>query len=943
MDKERANPDEPLEAIRKETKVRNRGKLKIFFGYAAGVGKTYSMLEAAKTQAASGVDIVLGYVEPHARPETEALTLGMHHLAPRIVEYRGIKVKEFDLDAALARKPAVLVVDELAHTNAPGSRHAKRWQDVEELLDACINVYTTLNVQHVESLNDIVAQVSGIQVRETISDTVLDQADSIELVDLPPEELLQRFQGGKVYVPAQAERAMQKFFRLPNLIALRELSLRRTADRVNAQAQVARQAEPGTQVWATSERLLVCVGPSPTSARVIRIAKRMAAALRAPWTAVYVDTGGVMSDATREKLTRNLNLAEQLGAQTTTLAAMESFGATGPDVADEIVKYAHARNFTKIIIGKTGESRWRELLGKSIVNEVLHRSGDIDVYVIRGKEDPSETATAGPPRFSIASRRIEYGRYAWAILVTALCTLIAWLMHNLGLSETSQVMVYFLGVAYAAARQGRGPGILASVLGVLAFDFFFVPPQFSFAVNDPQYSITFAVMLTISILISTLAHRIRRQAETSRQRERRTEVLYRFSRKLAGTAGTHQLVTAAEAQLSESFASEVAIFLPDESGRRLHATRGGPASFAADERELGVAQWVFGHGQLAGRGTDTLPEAHALYLPLTGSQGPVGVLALRPIELGRFNAPDQRQLLETLARQIALVIERDGLAEQAQKVLVQVEAERLRSSLLSSVSHDLRTPLAVIAGAGSTLLEGGNSLSEPGRQELTQTIVEESNRLALLVDNLLHITRIESGAVAVNKQWYPLEEVIGSALERVKKQLADRKIDTYLVADLPMVKFDGVLVEQVLINLLENAARYAPAGSSIEIFARMEDSAFRPSEGSGRADPVEPWQAQGGAPLPNIEAVIEVADRGPGLTDEERQRVFDKFYRGRAAGKGQRGAGLGLAICRAVVEVHGGRIWEENRPEGGARFIFTIPQEGQPPQVDAGIEPLAEG
>ena len=919
MDEERPHPDESLEAVRRETASGKRGRLKIFFGYAAGVGKTYSMLEAARAQAAAGVDIVLGYVEPHARPETEALTLGMSYLPPRIVEYRGIKVKEFDLDAALARRPAVVVVDELAHTNAPGSRHAKRWQDVEELLDAGINVYTTLNVQHVESLNDIVAQVSGIQVRETISDTVFDQADSIELVDLPPEELLQRFQEGKIYVPAQAEQAMRKFFRLPNLIALRELALRRTADRVNAQAQVARQAEPGTQVWATSERLLVCVGPSPTSARVIRIAKRMAGGLRAPWMAAYVDTGGVMNDATREKLTRNLNLAEQLGAETTTLV--------GQDVADEIVKYAHARNFTKIIIGKTGESRWRELLGKSVVSEVLHRSGDIDVYVIRGKEEPIEGGAGGASGFSFAGRRIEYGRYASAILVIALCTLVSWLMHDLRLSETNQVMVYFLGVAFVAARYGRGPGILASAMGVMAFDFFFVRPQFTFAVNDTQYFITFGVMLVISILISTLAHRIRRQAEISRQRERRTEVLYRFSRKLAGTAGTHQLVAAAEAQLSEGFASEVAIFLPDfavgsaqgatQTGA-LQATLGGPASFTADQREIAVAQWVFDHGQMAGAGTSTLPDAHALYLPLTGSQGPVGVLALRPIELGRFNAPDQRQLLETLASQIALAIERDRLAEQAQKILVQAEAERLRSSLLSSVSHDLRTPLAVIAGASSSLLEEGGSMSEPARQELMQTIVEESNRLALLVDNLLHITRIESGAVAVNKQWYPLEEVIGSALERVKKQLADRKIETHLAADLPMVKFDGVLVEQVLINLLENAARYTPPASPIEIFARME--------GTGPA-----------------QVVIEVADRGPGLTDDERQRVFDKFYRGRAAGKGQRGAGLGLAICRAVVEVHGGRIWEENRPEGGARFIFTIPQEGQPPQIDPSIEPLAEG
>jgi two-component system sensor histidine kinase KdpD len=793
MGESQPNPDALLEHFREETKASKRGKLKVFFGYAAGVGKTYCMLEAARAQAAAGTDVVLGYVEPHARPETEALTLGMQFLAPRIVEYKGVKLKEFDLDAALASKSAIVIVDELAHTNAPGSRHAKRWQDVEELLNAGINVYSTLNVQHIESLNDIVAQISGIQVRETISDNVFDHADSIELVDLPPEELLQRFQEGKVYVPAQAQQAMGKFFRLPNLIALRELALRRTADRVNAQGQAARGSE--AKVWATSERLLVCVGSSPTSARVIRIAKRMAAALRAPWIAANVDTGSVISDASREKLTRNLNLAQQLGAETTTLA--------GQDVAEEIVKYAHARNVTKIVIGKTGQSRWRELLGKSVVNELLHRSGDVDVYVIRGKEEP---AAGVPSGLSVGRGEIDYGKYAWAVVVTALCTLVAWLMYGLGLSPINQVMVYFLGVAYVAVRYGRGAGIVASVLGVLAFDFFFIDPRISFAVRDTQYIITFAVMLVISVLISTLADRIRRQAEASRQRERRTGVLYRFSRKLAGIAGTHQLVTAAEAQLSENFASEVAIFLPDESGK-LKATLGGSASFAANEREIAVAQWVFEHGQLAGTGTDTLPDAQALYLPLGGSQGAVGVLALRPIELGRFNAPDQRQMLETLASQIALAIERDTLAEQAQKILVQAEAERLRSSLLSSVSHDLRTPLAVIAGASSSLLESDSSLGESARRELLQTIMDESNRLAMLVDNLLHITRLESGSVAVNKQWYPVEEVIGSALERVKKQLADRKVTTHLPADLPLVKLDGVLIELVLVNLLENAVK----------------------------------------------------------------------------------------------------------------------------------------
>jgi two-component system sensor histidine kinase KdpD len=903
MEEMRPNSDEWLDQFREKVSSSKRGKLKVFFGFAAGVGKTYCMLEAAKAQRLAGVDVALGYVEPHARPETEALMLGLELLPPRQVEHRGIRIREFDLDAALARKPTILVVDELAHSNAPGMRHAKRWQDVEELLEAGINVYTTLNVQHVESLNDVVAHISGIQVRETIPDTVFDQADSIELVDLPPEELLQRFTEGKVYVPAQAEQAMRKFFRPANLTALRELALRRTADRVNAQVQVARGEEASTKVWATRERLLVCVGPSPTSDRVIRTAKRMAAALRAPWIAAYVDTGTVLSDSVRDKLTRNLNMAEQLGAEPVTLS--------GTDAAEEIVKYAHARNVTKIIIGKTGQPYWKELLGSSVVSRLLRESGDIDVYVIRGKE---ETVSPAAPREVRRGLHIDYVRLAKTVAAIAACTGVAWLMQVAGLSPVSLVMVFFLGVTFVAARMGRWSGIFASVVSVLAFDFFFVPPYFTFAVTDSQYFITFAVMLVVAILISALADRVRRQAEASRLRERRTEVLYRLSGRLAATAGTHQLIAAAEMQLSESFASEVAIFLQDDAGK-LQATLGGPASFTADERELAVAQWVFRHGQLAGAGTDTLPDAHALYVPLSSPQGAVGVLALRPIELGRFNAPDQRQLLETLASQIALAIARDQLAEQAKKILVQAEAEQMRSSLLSSVSHDLRTPLAVIAGASSSLLESGDSLGEPGRRELLQTIVEESSRLALLVDNLLHITRLEAGGVNINKQWCSLEEVVGSALERVKKQLGSRPIHTHIPPDLPLVQFDGVLIEQALINLLENAAKYTPAGSPIDVRVGID----------GR------------------EAVVEVADRGPGLRDEERKKVFEKFYRGSGAAKGQRGAGLGLAICRAVVESHGGRIWEEDRPDGGARFLFTIPMEGQPPEVTMEVEPGMEG
>lgn len=905
MEHPRSEIDDVIEQMRAEQAARSdaiRGKLKIFFGYAAGVGKTYSMLEAARAQLIAGEDVVIGYVEPHSRPETEALTLGLEALPPRRIEYRGMRLQEFDLDAALARRPALLIVDELAHTDAPGpgSRHAKRWQDIEELLDAGINVYTTLNIQHIESLNDVVAQIAGIQVRETIPDKVFDEADSIELVDLPPEELLERFREGKVYVPSKSEQAMANFFRLANLVALREMALRRIADRVAAQVESARQAAGGAHVWATNERLLVCVGPSPTSPRIIRIAKRLASSLRASWIAVYVDSGAGLGDAARQKLTANLRLAEELGAETATLS--------GTDVAGEIVSYAHARNVTKIVIGKTGVPWWRELLGRSIVSRLVRRSGDIDVYVIRGREEEARRPATKPAGRAAMPVR---GYLASAAAVAA-CSLLAAFMQQTGLSEINQAMVYLLGVSAVAAFYGRGPGVLASVLSVLLFDFLFVSPRLTFAVDDTQYFITFGVMLVIAVLISTLTHRIRQQVAASRERERRTEALYRLSRKLAGTSGPQQLVATAEAELSDSLGCEVAIFLPNDLGR-LQPTPAGPSSFAHLPHELAVAQWAFEHREMAGAGTATLPDANALYLPMLGSQGAVGVLGVRSLELDRFASPGERQKLRALADQTAIAIERGRFAEQAQSVLVQVETERLRSSLLSSLSHDLRTPLTAISGASSSMIESGGALDEPTRRELLQTIFDESNRLSLLVENLLSITRIESGAIVLNRQWNSVEEALGSALSRLRRPLEGRAVHTHLPGDLPLVLFDGVLIEQVLINLLENAIKYTPADQPIDIAARAEGK----------------------------QVLVEVADRGPGIAPADLERVFEKFYRG-PSHRGLRGAGLGLPICRSILQVHGGRIWAEQRPGGGTRFLFALPLEGEPPRVEPEVEAVSQ-
>jgi len=650
-------PGEPRPA-----RATRRGRLTVFFGYAAGVGKTYGMLEAAQSLAIKGVNVLIGYVEPHGRPETEALLLGLDILPSRIVEYRGIKLREFDLDAALRARPTLIVVDELAHTNAPGSRHVKRWQDVEELLEAGIDVYTTLNVQHVESLNDVVAQITGIAVQETLPDTAFDMADEIRIIDLSPDLLLQRLSEGKVYVPAQAERAVRSFFRKPNLIALRELAMRRTADQINHQAQQRISLEPEpVKAWPTAERLLVCVGPSPTSAAVIRAAKRLSLSLRADWIAASVETPHTadMSEKSRQQFLRNLKLAEQLGAETVTLS--------GERVADEILAYAASRRVTKIVLGKTNEPWW--LFRSSILSRVIRRSGDIDVYVIRGVEEPFETS--GP----VVRKPRRWMGPLYALFTITVVTAFNYGLWHLGLRETNLVMMYMLAVVWVAARFGRGPAIGASVAAVLAFDFFFVPPYETFAVADTQYFVVFAVMLVIALVISNLTARLRQQFQVSRYREQRAETLYHLSRDLVATTGRQQLLTVARNRLVDLFGPQVTILMPDESGVLIPLV-GGDTGFAGDPKELAVARWALEHRHLAGKGTDTLHDAQALYLPLDTPGGAVGVIGIRVEQDDQLLASAQRQLLTTFAGQIALALERDSLSERTHKILARAQLTR---------------------------------------------------------------------------------------------------------------------------------------------------------------------------------------------------------------------------------------------------------------------------
>jgi two-component system sensor histidine kinase KdpD len=888
MEGRRPDPDELLARVREEEQQSVRGKLTIFFGAAPGVGKTYTMLEAARTEIDDAKrDAVVGIVETHGRYDTGSLLIGLSLLPRRKVQHRGIELEELDLDAALARKPALILVDELAHTNAPGSRHLKRWQDVEELLDAGIDVFTTLNVQHLESLNDVVAQITGVIVRETVPDAVFDKAYEVRVVDLSVDELLDRLHAGKIYMPAQASRAIENFFREGNLIALRELALRRTAERVDAKMRGYKAAHGIEESWHTGERVLVCVSPSPYSARLVRAARRMATSLHAELVGVHVETPAALrlSEADRERIAAHLRLVESLGGEPVTLR--------GEDAAVETVLYARKRNVTKIVVGKPTHARWRNVLRPSFLDDIVRESREIDVYVISG--EPADAPPAGARTGESPATGLELAGAAAAIGVVAVTTVVAW--YGFGQELLPDVtMVYLLGVVVVSMRFGYGPSLLAAVLSVVAFDFFFVQPYFSFAVTDLRHIVTFAVMFIVAVVISRLTKRIRDQADAARHAERRTANLYAIARELGLVHSRDLLLRAAERHLREVFGVRVAVLLPGTTDR-LEPAYAGKDTLDPHDKDLGVAEWVWLHQRPAGAGTDTLPSARALFIPLKGSRGRVGVLALYASAQTRFGDPEERHLLDTFAGLIGSALERSQLADEARRAQLRVETEQLRNSLLSSVSHDLRTPLGVVTGATSTLLDEHGPRDPVVRRELLQTAHEEALRLNRLVRNLLDMTRLEAGALRVHEELQPLEEVVGASLDRMSDRLRGREVKTDIPRDLPLVPFDSALIEQVLINLLENATKYTPAGSPIEVSARVREGAVE----------------------------VEVADRGPGIEGKEAERVFEKFYRVREGEGG--GVGLGLTICRGIVVAHGGRIWVEGRAGGGASFRFTLPLE----------------
>ena len=880
---QRPSPEALLAAAARE----QRGKLKIFLGAAPGVGKTYEMLQTARRRKAEGVDVVIGVVETHGRKETEALLEGLEVVPRRRVTYQGHTLNEMDIDAVLARRPGLVLVDELAHTNAPGSRHPKRYHDVEELLGAGIDVYTTVNIQHLESLNDVVAQITRVRVRETVPDRIVDAAE-VEVIDLTPDDLMQRLREGKVYIADQAERALKHYFSPGNLTALRELALRRAAQRVDAQMLTYMQEHAIAGPWAAGERLLVCVSEQPGDAQLVRYTKRVADRLHSPWTAVYIETSRHtrLSEAERDRVAEALRLAERLGAQTLTIP--------GQRIADDLLAYARDNNATQIIIGKSTRSRWFEMLHGSVVHDLLRRSGDIGVHVISGTgEAVASSAVATRPvaeQFDPVPYLVSTGLVAAALGVAELIAQFVTLPN---------ISLVFLAAVLASAVQfGAGPSIASAVLSVLCYNFFFLPPLYTFTIADPANVVALFFFLIVAVLTSSLTARTRTQAVIAQRQARTTSELYSFSQKLAGIAKLDDLLWATAHQIAVMLKVEVVILIPEGDGIAVRA--GFPPEDELDAADLAAARWCWDHNQSAGRGADTLPGAKRLFLPLRTGRGPVGVLGINRKAPGPLFTPDERRLLDALSDQAAVAIERTQLAEDIDEARVLAETERLRSSLLTSISHDLRTPLASIIGTITSLRSFGKLYDDHTRDDMLATAQEEAERLNRFVANLLDMTRIDSGAIELRREMTDLSDVVGSALQRCSRVLADHRVAVTLAPDLPMFPLDFVLTEQVLVNLLDNAAKYAPKGTTVEIDARAAEG----------------------------DVVIEVRDEGPGIPDEDLERIFDKFYRVRSGDRQRAGTGLGLAICRGFVEAQGGTIHAANRiGRSGAVFTIRLPVE----------------
>jgi two-component system sensor histidine kinase KdpD len=895
---QRPSPEALLEAARREE--RHAGRLKIFVGAAPGVGKTYEMLQQARARNQDGYDVVVGVVETHGRKETQALLEGLEVVPRKHLDYRGQALEEMDLDAIIARHPQIVLVDELAHTNAPGSRHPKRYLDVEELLNHGIDVYSTVNIQHIESLNDVVAQITHVRVRETVPDTVFDRADAIELVDLTPDDLIQRLKEGKVYVPKQAERALEHYFSPGNLTALRELALRRTAERVDEQLLTHMQAHAIPGPWPAGERILVCVSEDPRAAGLVRYAKRLADRLHGPWIALYVESRRSLQlgEEERDRIADTLRLAQALGGEAVTIPS------AGRHIADDVIGYAQANNVTQIVIGKSARTRWFEIVHGSVVHDLVRRSGNISVHVIAGEELIGEPIPKKTIRTAEEAPSLDIRSYGFALLAVAVALGIGELIQwSIGIENVD--LVFLTAVVAVAVRFGLWPSLLTSVVSSLCYNFFFLPPIYTFTISDPVNVAAFGFFTLVAIVVSHFAARGRTQAMTARERVRTVESLHAFSRKLAGVGTLDDVLWATAYQTALMLKVRVVLLLPENGSIAVKA--GYPPEDTLDEADIAAAKWAWENNRPAGRGSDTLPGAKRLFLPMRTGRGAIGIVGIDGDKPGPLLTPDQRRLLDALIDQAAIAIERVYLVEDVDRAKRTIETDRLRSALLTSISHDLKTPLAAVLAAAGTLRDLSSKLTDAEKADLLATIVDESERLNRFIANLLDMTKLESGAIVPNAALHDLGEIVGTALQRAGKILARHRVELELESGLPMLDLDAVLFEQVLFNLLDNAAKYSPDGTTIRIQGWRDQSAV----------------------------FLQVLDEGHGIPPAELEQIFDKFYRVEKGDQVRAGTGLGLAISRGFVEAMHGSITAANRSDRrGAAFVIRLPVPPSAGQLD---------
>jgi len=874
---DRPNPDQLLASVQKEEAKQRRGKLKIFLGMCPGVGKTYAMLQAARQRQAEGCDMLVGVAETHNRAETKALLEGLAIASKVKKEYRGTLLEEMDLDAILAIRPQLALVDELAHTNIPGSRHPKRYQDVLELLDAGIDVYTTLNVQHVESRAEAVRQITGIKIQETVPDSLLDDAEEVVLIDLSPEQLRQRLKEGKVYLGERAVTAAENFFREENLTALREMALRLTAECVTQDLREIMTEQNIRGPWKSGERLMVAVGATPYSESLIRWTRKSAAALNAPWLAVYIESSQNLDEEDKTRLTRNLNLARQLGA--------EVLVRSGADLAEALLHVARENNVSQICVGKPAGPSWLLWLrgGRSLVQRLIRDSGDIDIHLIRIKSLGGEKSKSRKSAGLLTNPR-EVG--AVMAIVSAVTLLCLGIEHQIGYTSVS--MIYLLAVLLSGMTLSRWPVLLLGMLSALTWNFVFIPPRYTFQISKTNDVMMFIMFFIVALVMGQITTRLRERKQSERKQEARLHTLYDLTRMMAVTHEARDAIHSSIEKIQEVLQVQAAIFLTDAKGRPdFSKPAGGTLILSGKERS--VATWAFQKQQPAGRFTDNLPDATHHYQPLVSMEKSLGVLVIHPVSEKTWSL-EQRNLIDTFSSLMTVILEKEMLSSLAEETKIKAELEKLYTALLDSVSHELKTPLAVIEGCTETL-------SPELFRKLIPEIRMASKRLRQTVDGLLEMTRLDSGSFQLNMEWHDMRDVINAAVERLTEQLSKHTVKLQYADKLPLVKIDARIIEQVLVNLLSNAVLYTPQGTEITVTAQTDQEAL----------------------------LVSVMDQGEGIPEEDFERIFEKFYRGRNTITG--GLGLGLSIAKRFIQAHGGEIEARNQPSGGACFTFRLPTE----------------